>query len=100
MFGARKDEGWRLCHRSGKTIVFINEKLFPDIIVEFPTQRQAKACADDMNELWDDYWKPERKGDAPTVPVFWGYLDLLAKHNGISPDDLKEINDYETQRFR
>lgn len=90
-FGARDDEGWRLCLRKGKTIVFVNEQLFPDVIVEFPSQARAKACADELNELWDPYWKTEKKQAPPDADVFWRYLDLLVKHNGIAAEDLAAI---------
>jgi hypothetical protein len=90
-FGARNDEGWRLCLRKGKTIVFVYENVFPDIIVEFPSQARAKACADELNEIWDPYWKTERKQALPDYDVFNKYIDILVKHNGIAPEDRQHI---------
>ena len=85
MFGARNDEGWRLCYRKGKSIIFVCEKKFPDIIVEFPSQARAKACADELNEDWKQYQKEYEKPGA----LFWKFIDILVFHNGISADDRK-----------
>lgn len=92
-FGARNDEGWRLCHRKGKSIYFVNEAKWPDVIIEFKSQAKAKACADELNEQWDAYWKKERKEIkiSPTDPVFRFFLDTLLKHDGIARTDYDTI---------
>jgi len=91
MFGARSDEGWRLCHRKGRTIYFVNEEHFPDFPVEFPTQRAAKMCADDLNELWKPYWSKESKGEPVDRDLWEQMLNTIVHHNGLSADDLREI---------
>lgn len=86
-FGARSEDGWRLCHRKGRTILNVWGK--PSV---FKSQAKAKACADELNELfWSAYWKCDRKGEVPPADVFWGMIDTIAKHGGLTADQVKEI---------
>jgi len=90
-FGARSDEGWRLCHRKGRTIYFVNEEKYPDFPVEFRNQKSAKACADDLNDVWDEYWKKEKKGEEVPYDLFISMLDTIVFHDGLSKQDREEI---------
>lgn len=93
-FGARNDDGWRLCYRKGKSIYYVKENppVGPEIVIEFPSQARAKACADELNEHWAPYWKTVKKGGNPDPEIFWKYIDILVKHNGISAEDAQELN--------
>lgn len=90
-FAARNDDGWRLCRRKGPTIFFIREAEFGDYPIEFRNQQNAKACADDLNEWWDDYWTYERSGKPVPYDIFTRMLDAIVKHDGLSKDDQTKI---------
>ncbi len=90
-FGARNDEGWRLCLRKGKTIFYVNETLFPEIPIEFRSQAKCKACADELNEDWKEYEKSQRPGLEPTPDLFSKFLTIVLKHDGIEQRDYEEI---------
>lgn len=91
MFGARDDDGWRLCHRKGRTIFFVNEEKFPDFPIEFRNQKSAKACADDLNAEWANYWRLEEKGEPVSFALFKSMLDTIVFHDGLSKQDHAEI---------
>lgn len=90
-FGARNDEGWRLCYRKGKTIFYVNEKRFPEIPIEFRSQAKAKACADDLNQDWKEYEKSQRPGLEPAWELYSKFLQTILKHDGIEQRDYEEI---------
>lgn len=91
MFGARDDDGWRLCHRKGRTVFFVNEAKYPDFPIEFRNQRSAKACADDLNADWKEYWRFEEKGQPVPYELFKSMLDIIVFHDGLSKQDRTEI---------
>lgn len=90
-FGARNEEGWRLCHRKGRTVKHLYQGRYP---IVFSSQAKAKACADELNALfWKSYWKTESKDQAPENDVFWGMLWIIEKHGGVASSVVKEIED-------
>lgn len=90
-FGARNEGGWRLCHRKGKTIKTV---LAGKYEVVFKSQAKAKACADELNDLfWKPYWKAESK-DANTTPeIFWAMVETIQLHDGLSAGVVQEMRD-------
>lgn len=100
-FGARNEEGWRLCHRKGRTCRHVNKKAWPDIEIKFSSQAKAKACADELNEK---FWPT--KGGKPdyvlmdTEKMDWDpdlmmdMLNIIGKHGGITGDQFDEIEVY------
>lgn len=99
-FGARNDEGWRLCHRKGRTIYYINEKLYPHMPIEFRSQAKAKACADELNERWKEYDSKESKKLEPTSKIFYDFIEIIYKHDGIERQDYEEIQRNASQYVR
>lgn len=89
-FGARNDSGWRLCHRKGITIHHVWN---PSIQIVFKTQAKAKACADELNEkYWKQYIKIFNDESVAWPEDLWfGMLEVIHKHGGLSADNLKEI---------
>lgn len=76
-FGARQeaDGKWRLCLRKGRTI----KRFYPGEEFEFKGQRQAKACADELNEtFWDRYRKYQLGAPAPDYA--WDMIICIRKH--------------------
>lgn len=64
-FGARCENGWRLCVRRGRTI--LGTRLSGDWEeFKFKSQVAAKACADELNEkYWKEFERTERNGGLP-----------------------------------
>jgi hypothetical protein len=94
-WGARQhDDGtWRLCERKGRTILFVNSKQFPDLQIQWSSRSGAEKCAKELNETyWSAYDRAQKKDVAMAGDVFWGILDTIRKHAGISDKDWKEIN--------
>lgn len=93
-FGARNEDGWRLCWRKGKTIRTVFAGRYE---IAFKSQAKAKACADALNETyWKSYFKRESKlssGDLPEVDVdvFWGVLEVIRQHGGINHADEQKL---------
>lgn len=77
-FGARNDDGWRLCIRKGRTIRGTAATgSWEDFT--FKSQKAAKACADELNEKhWVEHDKAYRKN---LLPDCWrSMLDIIRRH--------------------
>jgi hypothetical protein len=86
-FAARQhdDKTWRLCHRKGRTCLFVQKTWFPGIQIKFPTQARAKACAEVLNERWKEYEKLEK--GRPNDTIYWWMIDTLRAHEGLTKAD-------------
>lgn len=80
-FGARQesDGKWRLCLRKGRTITGCPS---PEghLDFEFKGQRQAKACADELNEHFWDRYKSFQDGTKDGPDWAWGMIETIRKH--------------------
>lgn len=84
MFGARvEDKKWYLCVRRGEVIKgtaypYPDGKWQPFV---FSSQKQAKACADDLNaKFWDVYEGASRKSRLMPPETVKAMLDCIAGH--------------------
>jgi hypothetical protein len=79
-FGARQetDGKWRLCLRKGRTITGTDMDDGTRADFEFGSQRRAKACADELNEI---FWERYRKNPWPKSPDWAGdMINCIRKH--------------------